>query len=229
MSQDELFTRAVAARIVPRVVRYDDDLATSVCSMLAAAPKNATLAELLHTIGHTPDVQNVVLESALVARDSCNVSSTVEKALLEHLRSPVGADEGLMAHLRRSSAFILAASHDRETLQFLVHAVVLGEDDSVESGLREVDRVTLFHRIVRSSVEGFRAAAEIVQEYAEGTEDWEGSAVLLAELSPWTVAASADSLPLWLPVEQLSEQQRSALVLTKQSDSAAAQIVCAAQ
>lgn len=228
-SQDELFTRAIAARLVPRAAHYDADLATSVCALLEAPPKNPSLEELVGAIKHTPDVQNIVLETALTAKISCNVSSTVEQALVEHLKSAAGSS-GMMAHSRRSTSFILAASHDRQTLTLLIDAAVQVKDGTVDSGLRRVDRVTLMNRIVRSSMSGFRAAAEILQGYAEAVHDWsgDGSAAFLAEVSPWAVTGSAASLPNWLPLQELQEHQADGLRLQKQSDSAAAKIVCAA-
>lgn len=209
-------------------MRYDSELAETVCSLLRSAPKHASLQSLLKTIGHTPDVQNIVLEAALAAPESCTSSGVVEAALVGYLRSPAEST-GLLPHVRRSAAFILATSQDRETLQFVMDAAVLGEDDTVDSGLRKVDRATLLHRIVRSSSAGFRAAAETVQEYGEGVDEWDSaSAASLADMAPWAVAGS-DSLPSWLPLEELQEPQRTALVLQKEGESAAAQIVCAAE
>eukprot|EP00892_Ulva_mutabilis_P010105 jgi/Ulvmu1/7467/UM037_0010.1 len=226
LTQDELFTRAIAARLVPRAVRYDSDLAESVCSLLQSPPSDATLQQLLKTIGHTPDVQNIVLEAALATPKSCNASTTVQKALVSFLKSPVSST-GLLPHTRRSASFILATSHDRETLQFVMDAAVLGEDDSVDSGIRKVDRSILFHRIARNSLVGFTAAAEIMQEYGEGVDEWDASAAFLAEMAPWTVTGSDASLPEWLQLDQLQEARRDAVVLQKQADTAAAQIVCA--
>lgn len=225
LTQDELFTRAIASRLVPRAAHHDSKLASTVCAMLDGAPKHASLSKLIKMIKHTPDVQNVVLETAITG-SSCNVTHAVRRALMDHLQSPVGP-EGMLPHLRRSASFILAASHDRETLQFLMDAIVLGDDDSVESGLRAVDRSTLLHRIIRSSVTGFNAAAETLQGYAEGTDDWSsGDADQLAQMAPWAVLGSQETLPEWLPLDQLGESTRRVLVLQKQIDSDAAQIVC---
>lgn len=231
LSQDELFSRAIAARLVPRAAHYDADLATSVCSLLGAAPaENPSLEELVRAIKHTPDVQNIVLETALTAQITCNVSSSVEQALVEHLQRSAGSS-GMIVHSRRSASFILAASHDRHTLKLLIDAAVLGEEGTVESGLRRVDRVTLMNRIVRSSMAGFRAAAEILQGYAETTDEWSGAgrAAFLAEVSPWAVTGKEASLPSWLPIDALRENETEILRLQKQSDSAAAKIICAAK
>lgn len=211
---------------MPRAAHYDAAFAASVCALLQSVPRHATLRKLLSTIGHTPDVQNIVLEVALASPKNCSASGTVRKALVDYLKGPDGPTE-LLPHLRRSASFILAASHDRETLQFLLAAAVFVEEASVESGLRQVDRATLFQRIARTSLTGFRAAAETMQEHGEGTEEWDSDAAFLVHLSPWTMPGTTASLPDWLPLEQLGETQEKALLLRKKSDTAAAQIVCA--
>lgn len=220
LSQDRLFTRAIAARVVPRAARYDTDLAAAVCEPLEDLADGVGLDGMLEAVGGPPEVKNIVLETALSVSGSS--SGAVENAMLEWLQD---SEPGLMPHLRRSVSFILAASSDSTILGWLVGAAVLDELEGTDFGLRQGDKATLYKRVTRGSVEGFRAAAERLQEYAGIVEDWDWEDVAV-DVSPFAVMGQEASLPAWLPLEELEEGKQRALMLEKQSDAAAARIVC---
>lgn len=221
-SQDALFSRAIAARVVPRAALHSTALAKAMCKLVGPVHGNATLADVLESLPGPPEAQNVVLETAVATARSCPAGTRVEEVMLQSLQD---GEAALMPHLRRSVAFMLAASREKSILEFLVDAAVLDEVDGVDAGLRDADRVTLFQRIARSSIQGFRAAAGRVQWYAEAVEEWEWEDTM-REVSPWAVMGLEGSLPQWLPLAEMDDSQQRALVLQKQSDTAAARIVC---
>ena len=222
-----LFSRIAAAHVVPRAVRYDTDLASSVCVQLPAeAPSPDQLEDMYTAMSYAPDVKNMVLETAIVASSACSDAREMERSLLEYLQES-GKQNHLMPHLQRSLAFMLGSSSKNTTLQWLVDTVVMGKDNSAQYGIREVDKVTLMKRIVRSSPAGFRISAEILQKHAANrTEDEWSDQEPLVQLAAIVSPASAESLPEWLP-ESISEAAVQALQLEKDSDRVGSEIVCA--
>lgn len=217
-----MFTRAVAVRVVPHAARYDTDLAATVCEPLGDLASDIDLDGILEAVGGPPEVQHIVLETALAVPSICRSSRAVEDAMLEWLQD---SDPGLLPHLRRSVSFMLAASSDTAVLGWLVDAAVLDEVEGTDFGLREGDKGPLYKMVARKTVHGFRAAAERVQEFVEmvGEWDWQDT---VADLSLFTVEGREATLPTWLPLEELDRGKQRALLLEKQSDTAAARIVC---
>lgn len=203
-------------------MRYDADLAAAVCTLLPPPARGTRMDVVLAALEGPPEARNIVLEAAVAAPGACPGGGAVQGALLELLQ---GGDPSLMPHQRRSAAFILAASTDREVLGWLVDAAVLEVQPGVSSGLRRDDRVTLYDRIARSSVQGFRAAAERVQGYGAAVEEWEWEDVV-PDISGRTVRGRQAALPEWLPLAEIEGAKARALVVEKQRDAAAARIVC---
>eukprot|EP00892_Ulva_mutabilis_P010103 jgi/Ulvmu1/7465/UM037_0008.1 len=221
-TQGELFSRSIAARIVPLAARHNPDLAAALCEQVEPVHSNATLADVMAALPGPPEVQNVVFEAAVAMAESCTAGAAVEQLMLKYLQNEKPT---LMPHLRRSATFMLASSGDKAVLEFLVDAAVLDQVEGVDAGLRDSDRVLLLQRIVRNSVAGFRAAAGRLQRFAEDVGDWEWEGTV-RDMAPWAAVGLDLELPEWLPVEQIDPHQRRPLEVQKHSDMLAAQIVC---
>ena len=227
ITQDMLFSQIAAAHVVPRAVRYDTDLASSVCEQLPAeGPIPGQLEDTYKAMSHAPDIKNIVLETAIVASSACNGTGGMESTLLEYLQQS-GKQSQLMTHLQRSLVFMLGSSSNTASLAWLMDTVVLGQDDSAPYGIREIDKYTLMKRIVRSSPAGFQLSTEILQKHAANrTEDEWSDQEPLVQLAGIVSPAASESLPEWLP-DSISEPVRQALQLEKDSDRQGSEIVCA--
>lgn len=211
---------------MPRAVRYDTELASTVCQLL---PSQASSPDQLQTayraMPYTPDVRNMVLETAIVANSVCSDAAGLEGSVMKFLQESRN-ENNLMSHLQRSLVFMLGSSDNSTTLQWLVDTVVLAIDWNARYGLRAIDKYTLMKRIVRSSSVGFQVSAETLQKHAANrTADVWRDQEPLVQLAAIVSAASSESLPEWLP-DSISHATLQALQIEKDSDRLGSEIVC---
>lgn len=219
-----VFSRIAAVHVVPRAVRYDENLAAGVCGELPAEALDPDqLREAYRSMPYAPDVKNIVLETAIVTNAACKDAAGLESSIVSYLQQSA-EENGLLPHLQRSLVFMLGSSANSTTLRWLVDTVVLGDPKS-KYGLREVDKHTLMKRIVRSPA-GFEASVDAFQtQAANQTEsEWDRKG-LLVQLSGLVSAAASKSLPEWLP-DAIPDATMEVLQLEKDSDQIASAIVC---
>ena len=175
--QDTFFTVLTAARLVPRAALHSSKLAKQICSVL---PEDAaSFDELVSSLNVPPDLQNVVMMTAVAGADGCQPGYNVTQLLFQQAQTwatdaqaaadaQAGKQSGqqsllpLMQHQRRSAAFALAMSPQTEVLRWLAHDVgVQGAHGGM--GLRAVDRVTLLTTIAQGPETGFSAVQAELQ------------------------------------------------------------------
>jgi hypothetical protein len=112
-TQDDFFTAAIAAAVVPRAAMLNETLATSVCSQLPATTNATTLAALNTELGLSPDLRNIVYEVAVSNSTGCVTPPYLVGLLTDALAAEAMA---LDSHAARSIAFVLSASADAQLL-----------------------------------------------------------------------------------------------------------------